>query len=84
MVAWKYRVKKANAKRRGHEFTITLEYFRDLVKANPHYLEQTDNVKKKWTIDRIDSSKGYIPGNIQILSFSQNSSKKNRDEECPF
>lgn len=31
-----------------------------------------------YTIDRIKNEKGYVPGNIQVLTLSQNSSKGTR------
>lgn len=62
---------KANAKRRGKEFTITIEQFRQ-------FCQQTDYIKRKgrratcYHVDRIDETKGYTIDNIQALSNRDN------------
>lgn len=69
--------KRNNAKRDGIEFTITLDYFREFCYEYKFY----KNVKhsgKSFSIDRIDPTKGYIPGNIQGMTVSENASKGKR------
>lgn len=77
-VRYTFNVVKNNAKRRGKEFTIDLEYFRELCKETGYHLTKGRRADAM-TLDRIDSSKGYIPGNIQVLTCSMNSSKGNHD-----
>lgn len=77
---------KRNAKRRGLEFTIAFDYFRNLVlstKFCPVFGWELDYSKgfkegvlpNSMSIDRIDSTKGYIEGNIQVLSYRANTLK---------
>lgn len=68
--------KKENASRTRHEFTIT---FDDVVwnKVCPILGIELDyfaevRAENSVSFDRIDSSKGYIPGNVQIISWRAN------------
>lgn len=77
-----YQKSKSNAKARGLEFTITIDdltwpthcpilgielcYERD--KKMPH----RDNYP---TLDRLDNSKGYVPGNVFVISWRANRMK---------
>lgn len=57
-----YNASRNNARRRGHEFDMTFEEYKQLWK---------DHGKKPgngWHIDRIDVRKGYTYDNCQILS----------------
>lgn len=78
---------KRDAIKRNIEFNITLEFLDTLYKKQNRqcaltglelsmlYIEQTASV------DRIDSSKGYIDGNIQWVHKDINMMKKNYSEE---
>lgn len=66
---------KQNAKRRGHEFNLTLEEFRQFCKETG-YLKGKGRKAKSLTIDRIDPSKGYQLDNIQVLTNSDNIRKR--------
>lgn len=57
---------RSNAKRRKKEFTITFEYFKSWAAENNY------KPYSGLTIDRIREELGYIPGNIQILTLTEN------------
>jgi hypothetical protein len=83
-VIW-YRAKE-NSKKKGMDFDLDLE---DIV--IPKYcplleIELIFDVKNRdlpnyYSIDRIDSNKGYVKGNIQIMSRLANTMKNNATEE---
>ena len=79
-VRYTFNVTKNNAKRRGKEFTIDLEYFRQLC-AETGYIYTKGRTANAMTLDRENSQKGYVPGNIRVISNSLNASKGNRDNQ---
>lgn len=77
-----WKLAKHNARTRGIEFTIQPE---DLIPVShcPILGEKLDyrglgviEVRHKPSIDRIDNSKGYVPGNVQIISLRANTLKR--------
>ncbi len=89
-----WRRTKKGAKSRNLEFTITEEYAKSLYEQQgqrcaltgvPLYITSThvDSDRRKTTasIDRIDSSKGYIPGNVQWLHKDVNRIKLDLEQE---
>lgn len=73
---------KQSAKKRNLEFTITPN---DIIIPNkcpilnkPFIL--LDN-KYNYSLDRIDNSKGYIPGNVRVISRLANTMKNNATNE---
>ena len=81
-VGYHYGTLRQNAKRRGKEFTLTIDEFRTFCEET-NYLEKKGKHKRAASIDRIDPNRGYSIDNIQILSLSENS-KKGTQEQCPF
>ena len=68
---------KYNAKAKGLEWNLSRE---DIVIPSVCPVFQVPFEKGTWyamSVDRIDPSKGYIPGNIQIISRLANSMKQN-------
>lgn len=81
---------KNNAKRRGHEFTLSLQEFTEFCRAT-EYMDFKGRKRYHFTIDRIDNKKGYTRDNIRILTQSENAIKGNKErrgyyveEDCPF
>lgn len=83
LVANKYRGKVDNAKNRGIEFSLTLNDFRRLLmKKRCAYTGIALTIHKEGhpknadlTIERIDSTKGYVPGNCISVCSAANSVK---------
>lgn len=73
-----FRNLKSNAKRRGKNFNLSIEYFREMVIASG-YMEMRGRTKDRMSIDRLDPHLGYIPGNIKIITVGENSRKKYLD-----
>lgn len=71
---------KNNARRRGKEWTITIDEFIQFI-TQTGYLFGKGREKDKLSIDRIDPLKGYHIDNIQILTVSENSSKGNYERD---
>lgn len=78
-----YQALKANARRRGKAFTITIEEFRVFCDETG-YLKKKGRLGSSASIDRINPDRGYEPDNIQILSVSENVAKRWSDEQAPF
>lgn len=76
------------AKCRGIIFDISYEDYRDFCIEN-QIEGKTGRTKECLSIDRIDPSKGYIKGNLQVLTVSENSMKSNKhplewvNRNCP-
>lgn len=66
---------KYNAKRRGHEFLLTLEEFK-LFCARTGYMELRGKTQDSMSIDRIDENRGYSLDNIQMITLRENSLKQ--------
>lgn len=86
-----------NAKRRNKEFNLTLEYLKSLweeqkgicpytgIKLNlATYLKNHNDPIYTASLDRIDSSKGYIIGNVQYISAAINYMKGEMSHKDTF
>ena len=82
-----FKTAKNRAKKNGREFTITFEHVLALMPENnicPVFgfvMEHGGDRNTSPSIDRIDSSKGCVEGNIQIISKLANSMKQNADSK---
>lgn len=69
---------QCSAERRNIEFLVSLEYLSNLYESQNHICAITgrhiDSIDEA-SLDRIDSSKGYIEGNIQWTTYQANVSK---------
>lgn len=68
---------KASAKARGYEFTITEDdvAWPDVcpyLGIKLDYAASNDRQDDTCSLDRIDSTRGYVPGNVQIISSKAN------------
>lgn len=83
---YSYNTLKQNAKRRGHAFVLTLDEFIKFC-GETNYLALKGKTKNSASIDRKIPHLGYVYGNLQILSLSENTKKRYADEleeKCPF
>lgn len=72
---------RSNAKKRGLEHTISVS---DISIPDVCPVFKTPfvfNTPYSASIDRIDNSKGYVPGNVQIISRKANIMKAHATEE---
>lgn len=74
-------VAKSRAKKKNIEFSITLSdiYIPDTCPIFGMPFAQLDGLGTKPnspSLDRIDSSKGYVPGNVWVISWKANSLKR--------
>lgn len=83
-IYYTYQILRNNAKKRGKEFSITLDEFREFC-IETGYMQLKGRMATSATIDRIDPTKGYEKGNIRILSNEANGRKgATEDKNCPF
>lgn len=72
---------KKRAKERNFEFTITKEdiVLPDVCPILGVKLESHDRVfgRNSYTLDRIDSTRGYVKGNVRVISWQANYIKSN-------
>jgi len=78
-----YNVLRSNAKRRGKEFTLTIEEFKQFCK-DTNYLNLKGKNGNDFSIDRKESWLGYSHDNIQLKTLSDNVKKQREQEKCPF
>ena len=81
-VSWMLRMIRQRAKKHGHEFDITNEYLTKMfIKSNgkcalsglPLTVERNNPLIA--SVDRINSNKGYIKGNLQLVASCVNLAK---------
>ena len=75
---YRYHDLKNSARKRGIPFNLTLDEYRGIV-SQQLYITHAGVEKHQLHIDRIDATKGYEVGNIQILTCSENVAKGNRE-----
>lgn len=62
---------RRNARLRGKEFTISLEYFNEFC-IKTAYIKKRGRFRDCYHVDRIDETKGYVEGNLQLLKNHEN------------
>lgn len=77
---------KLTAKKKGYEHTITIDdifipEFCKYLNVPLTNIQNSFKVPTNISIDRIDSTKGYIPGNIQVISYLANRMKQEATQE---
>ena len=72
---------KKRATKRGIEFSITTEDFEIPDECPALGVEMIKRTRTAPSLDRIDPCKGYVPGNVQVLSAKANTMKNNASKE---
>lgn len=80
-IARRYISKHDQAAVKGHEFSLTLRAFTNLMKAKRCGLTGLPLTPKTVTVDRLDNSLGYVSGNVMAVHTSVNNLKS--IIECP-
>jgi hypothetical protein len=81
--AWGFNIIKAKSKRRGIAFTISFDYYCGLTDAYAYHEQKPEEHGDWLTIDRRDITKGYEPGNLRILTHSENVAAGNAERFLP-
>lgn len=82
-----FRRAKARAKERGHEFTLEKsdivipEFCPILGIRMEHHKGRSGGAHNSPALDRIDNNKGYIKGNVIVISHLANMMKSSANEE---
>lgn len=74
---------KKSAKRRGHEFNLTIEEFRAFA-GKYDYLNKRGRHATGYTVDRVRSWEGYHARNLQALTNSANKAKDIAERRLAF
>ena len=81
--------RRNNAKKRGIEFTLTLEEFKKLREIKTCFYTGVDLVldlpvqqSNSWTLDRADNKLRYIYSNVVVCSYEANQEKSRTFDEA--
>lgn len=91
MARWRMRSPKRSAfatlrdhaKARGLEFSISFDYYTGLCDAHRYFDAAAVPKGETLTIERMDITKGYVMGNLTVISHSENVIRGNRDRFLP-
>lgn len=72
-----------HAKQRKISFTLTLQHFTEVI-APTSYLDEKGCERFNLHIDRIHTHMGYVDGNIQVITCTENVHKENTERRQRF
>lgn len=78
-----YHTLKTHAAQRGIEFSLSFDYFRCLMDLAGHLYPSPNGFKDQPSVDRVDPTRGYVEGNVTIVTVSANARKGNRERHLP-
>lgn len=78
-----YATLRDHAKERGIKFTISYDYWHGITDAYIRYQCDTLSGGDVLTIDRVDATLGYEPGNLTVLTMDENRMKGARERFLP-
>ena len=79
-VVGRYRRQRANALRNGYPFTLTLAEWWKIWQASGKW-EMSGRGHGRYAMVRLDTRKGYEPGNVAIMEFSALTRRKGRNKQ---
>lgn len=74
---------KKSARRRGKEFTLTIDQFRQFA-ARYDYMNKRGRHATGYTVDRVRSWEGYHVDNLQVLTNSRNAAKEIAERKAAY
>jgi hypothetical protein len=74
---------RASAQKRKIVFTLTLAHFREVIEPTA-YMDEKGTTRYRLHIDRIVTADGYVDGNIQVLTCTENVQKENDERRQRF
>lgn len=74
---------KQKARERGIEFSLDYRYFKGIVDAYGYFEFNPDNFRDHLSIDRVDCTRGYVEGNIRVVTVSENAMRSHRERHLP-
>jgi hypothetical protein len=74
---------RSHAKARGLECDLHPEYLAGLMDAVGFYDTKAESRGETPSLDRVDCTKGYVRGNLRVVSLSVNAQKGNRERRLP-
>lgn len=72
-----------HARARGLDFNLTYDYFLGLTDCAGYWDLRAESRGEWATLDRVDGTKGYLMGNLRVITHSMNSVKSNRERYLP-
>lgn len=74
---------KKSARRRGHEFSLTIGQFREFA-VRYDYLNKRGKHAEGFTVNRIDADEGYHIWNLEVITNSANVIQEHVDRKRAF
>ena len=78
-----YAALRDHAKARRIEFSLSPEYLDGMLDVIAYWDHEAETRGDALSIDRIDPTKGYIRGNVRVITISQNVAEGNRARFLP-
>lgn len=72
-----------HARARRIKFTISYDYYCGMMDAAASVFKEAETRGETVSIDRVKVDKGYEPGNLQVITVSENTVKGNRERFLP-
>lgn len=78
-----YAALRDHAKGRGIAFSLTFDYFEGMLDGLRFWDHEAESRGDALSLDRIDPTKGYVRGNIRVITLSENVIEGNKIRHLP-